>query len=62
MHVIAAGLYGLLRQDRWVEKGGSIERWLAQHVRRRVRVRILTLVLLVTAPMSSEGLSELCVA
>jgi hypothetical protein len=38
MHVIAAGLYGLLRQDRWVEKGGSIERWLAQHVRRRVRV------------------------
>jgi hypothetical protein len=29
MHVIAAGLYGLLRQDRWVETGGSIERWLA---------------------------------
>lgn len=29
MHVIAAGLYGLLRQDRWVEQGGSIERWLA---------------------------------
>lgn len=29
MHVIAAGLYGLLRQDRWTEKGGSIERWLA---------------------------------
>lgn len=29
MHVIAAGLYGLLRQDRWIEKGGSIERWLA---------------------------------
>lgn len=29
MHVIAAGLYGLLRQDRWVDRGGSIERWLA---------------------------------
>lgn len=29
IHVIAAGLYGLLRQDRWTEKGGAIERWLA---------------------------------
>lgn len=29
IHVIAAGLYGLLRQDRWAEKGGSIERWIA---------------------------------
>lgn len=29
MHVMAAGLYGLLRQDRWIDKGGSIERWLA---------------------------------
>lgn len=29
MHVIAAGLYGLLRDDRWVEAGGSIERWVA---------------------------------
>lgn len=29
MHVVAAGLYGLLRQDRWAEKGGSIEQWLA---------------------------------
>ncbi|HEY1397817.1 hypothetical protein, partial [Roseateles sp.] len=29
IHVIAAGLYGLLRQDRWAEKGGAIERWLA---------------------------------
>lgn len=34
MHVIAAGLYGLLRQDRWVETGGSMERWLADAVRR----------------------------
>jgi hypothetical protein len=33
MHVIAAGLYGLLRQDRWSERGGSIEQWLAQAVR-----------------------------
>ena len=30
MHVLAAGLYGLLRQDKWVEKGGSIEGWLDQ--------------------------------
>lgn len=30
IHVIAAGLYGLLRQDRWVETGGSIEDWLAR--------------------------------
>lgn len=30
MHVIAAGLYGLLRQDRWSETGGAIEPWLAQ--------------------------------
>ncbi len=29
MHVIAAGLYGLLRDDRWVDSGGSIERWIA---------------------------------
>lgn len=28
MHVLAAGLYGLLRQDGWAEKGGSIEAWL----------------------------------
>ncbi|MFC5374394.1 hypothetical protein ACFPIF_17680 [Brevundimonas faecalis] len=28
IHVLAAGLYGLLRQDRWVEQGGSIENWL----------------------------------
>lgn len=30
MHVIAAGLYGVLRQDRWSETGGAIEPWLAQ--------------------------------
>jgi DNA-binding Lrp family transcriptional regulator len=29
MHVLAAALYGLLRQDRWIETGGSIEAWLA---------------------------------
>ena len=33
MHVLAAGLYGLLRQDRWVDTGGSIEAWLAEAVR-----------------------------
>lgn len=30
MHVLAAGLYGLLREDRWAEDGGSIEAWLEQ--------------------------------
>jgi len=34
MHVLAAGLYGLLRQDRWVDTGGSIEAWLENGVRR----------------------------
>ena len=28
MHVLAAGLYGLLRQDKWVDTGGTIEVWL----------------------------------
>jgi hypothetical protein len=30
IHVIAGGLYGLLREDRWAERGGSIEKWLHQ--------------------------------
>jgi hypothetical protein len=30
MHVIAAGLYGMLRQDKWTETGGSIEAWLGK--------------------------------
>jgi hypothetical protein len=32
IHVLAAGLYGLLRQDQWVETGGNIEDWLARSV------------------------------
>lgn len=28
IHVMAAGFYGLLRQDRWVRQGGSIEAWV----------------------------------
>jgi hypothetical protein len=28
MHVLAAGLYGLLKQDRWAERGGNIESWV----------------------------------
>lgn len=35
MHVLAAGFYGLLRQDRWIETGGSLEIWLADAVERR---------------------------
>ena len=34
MHVLAGGLYGLLRQDRWQETGGSIEAWLGDAVRK----------------------------
>jgi hypothetical protein len=34
MHVLAAGLYGLLRQDRWVDTGGSIEAWLEEATRK----------------------------
>ena len=34
IHVIAAGMYGLLRQDRWGRAGGSIEAWLADAVQR----------------------------
>ncbi len=34
MHVLAAALYGLLRQDRWIENGGAIEAWLADAVNR----------------------------
>ena len=33
MHVLAAGLYALLRQDRWHETGGSIEQWLDKATR-----------------------------
>ena len=32
IHVLAAGLYGLLRDDKWVETGGNIEQWLARAV------------------------------
>ena len=32
MHVLAAGLYGLLRADKWSENGGDIEQWLARAV------------------------------
>jgi hypothetical protein len=30
MHVLAGGLYGLLRDDKWAETGGNIEQWLAK--------------------------------
>ena len=30
IHVLAAGLYGLLRADKWVEAGGDIEQWLGR--------------------------------
>jgi hypothetical protein len=32
MHVLAAAFYGYLREDRWEERGGSIERWLGEAV------------------------------
>lgn len=34
MHVMAAGFYGLLRQDRWLRTGGSIEAWIQDAVDR----------------------------
>lgn len=33
IHVLAGAIYGMLRQDRWIESGGSIEAWLAEAVR-----------------------------
>jgi hypothetical protein len=33
IHVMAAGFYGLLRQDRWVREGGSIEAWVLDAAR-----------------------------
>ena len=33
IHVLAGALYGLLRQDGWIDTGGSIEAWLAASVR-----------------------------
>jgi hypothetical protein len=34
IHVLAAGIYGLLRQDRWNRNGGSLEAWLADAVQK----------------------------
>jgi hypothetical protein len=34
MHVLAAGLYGLLKADRYDRTGGNLEKWLATVVRR----------------------------
>jgi len=33
IHVLAAGLYGMLRQDKWIDKGGAIEAWLDRATR-----------------------------
>lgn len=33
IHVMAAGFYGLLRQDRWSRTGGSLEAWLLDAAR-----------------------------
>lgn len=33
IHVLAGALYGMLRQDKWAETGGSIEAWLDRAVR-----------------------------
>jgi hypothetical protein len=34
MHVLAAGFYGMFREDRWLETGGNLETWLADAARR----------------------------
>lgn len=33
IHVLAAGLYGMLREDKWIDTGGNIEAWLGKAVR-----------------------------
>ncbi|MEZ0241852.1 MAG: hypothetical protein ACAH11_00645 [Sphingomonas sp.] len=33
IHVLAAGLYGMLREDKWIQTGGDIEAWLGRAVR-----------------------------
>ena len=30
IHVLAGAFYGMLRDDKWIETGGSIESWLAR--------------------------------
>ncbi|UKK84329.1 hypothetical protein L7H23_17440 [Sphingopyxis sp. BSN-002] len=32
IHVLAGAFYGMLRDDKWIETGGSIEAWLAKSV------------------------------
>lgn len=32
IHVLAGAFYGMLRDDKWIETGGSIEQWLARAV------------------------------
>ncbi|ALH81417.1 hypothetical protein [Sphingopyxis macrogoltabida] len=32
IHVLAGAFYGMLRDDKWIETGGSIENWLARAV------------------------------
>lgn len=32
IHVLAGAFYGMLRHDKWVESGGSLEQWLARAV------------------------------
>ncbi len=34
MHVLAAAFYGMFRDDRWIDKGGNLEEWLANAVSR----------------------------
>ena len=62
MHVLAGGLYGLLREDRWVDTGGSIERWLADAVARgRFRPDRLVTCCLARSPVWYLRRSALCV-
>ena len=32
IHVLAGAFYGMLRDDKWIETGGSLEQWLSRAV------------------------------
>lgn len=67
MHVLAGALYGMLGDDRWVERGGDIERWLADAVAagrfdpamlHRIAARVLERPADALWPLTGEGAGD----